>query len=559
MAGEESLATHALAPGAVFAGDFEIVEALGQGGMGALYVARQRSTGALRALKLMQRELVRSRDLCEKFEREARIGAQIESDHVAAVLASGVDAQTGLPWIAMELLRGETLAARLDRGPLPWPEVVEIFGQMCHALAAAHRRGIVHRDLKPENVFLGAPRMAGVDKMVKLLDFGIAKVVEESGTTLTGVIGTPAYMAPEQYQGRGIGPQTDVWALGLMAFHLVTGRSYWRNAGGSTSGPASLMYEACMEALVPAMVRARELGVERFLPVGFDGWFSRCVARDPRDRYPSAAEALTMMRAVGSGSPLAQAGVQPTLTQAIPDLPPATVRSLEPPSSPSRPSGVSGSFATQEMVTPSRSLVPPYSPVSAKPSAPRRGLALWIGIGAVALTIAGTLAGLALSAKDAGDADVTPVPSSRPRVTITADPVPPPRAPGPNESPHAPSPPSGRSPLPTVADWNVVGEVTVTGSSALGCETKMIREWLRITCKGTDDTGGTPTEVATVRGGGAETFTFAKNGVTSLLLPFVEGVAVEAIFAWTDKRAKLTVSWPRGTPMPASKGQFTPH
>src|SRR5262249_39571275 len=159
---------------AVFAGDFEIVEPLGEGGMGALYVVRQQSTGALRALKLMQKDLVRSQALRKKFEQEARIGATIESDHVAQVLAAGVDAATGMPWIAMELLGGETLGARVERtGPLAWPEVEAIFVQMCHALGAAHRLGnpVVHRDLKPENVFLATPRVVGVDLMVKLLDF----------------------------------------------------------------------------------------------------------------------------------------------------------------------------------------------------------------------------------------------------------------------------------------------------------------------------------------------------------------------------------------------------
>jgi protein-disulfide isomerase/tRNA A-37 threonylcarbamoyl transferase component Bud32 len=291
-----------LSRGATFAGDFEILGPLGEGGMGALYVARQRSTGAQRALKVMQPELVRSPELRARFEQEARIGARIESDHVAQVLAAGVDADSGMPWIAMELLRGETLAERVARaGPLPWPEVVAIFGQMCHALAGAHRLSIVHRDLKPENIFLATPRVVGVDLMVKLLDFGIAKVVAESTSTQTGVIGTPIYMAPEQYQGRGIGPATDVWALGLIAFHLLTARNYWRSVGGTTSGPASLMYEVCMEDILPASVRAQALGVAGYLPPGFDAWFARCVARDPAARFADAGQVIAAMRAVGVG------------------------------------------------------------------------------------------------------------------------------------------------------------------------------------------------------------------------------------------------------------------
>ena len=288
-----------LAPGSVFAGDFEIVEPLAEGGMGALYVARQRSTGALRALKLMQRDLVRSPALREKFEQEARIGARIESDHVAQVLAAGVDAASGMPWIAMELLRGETLAAYAERvGPLQAPHVVAIYQQICHALGAAHRQSIVHRDLKPENIFLATPRAVGVELMVKLLDFGIAKVVAEATSSQTGAMGTPMYMAPEQYQGRGIGPWTDVWALGLIAFYLLTGKSYWRSVGGTTSAPAALMYEVCMEPIVPASARATELGVTLLLPEGFDRWFARCVARETADRFSDAGEVLQGMRAM---------------------------------------------------------------------------------------------------------------------------------------------------------------------------------------------------------------------------------------------------------------------
>jgi protein-disulfide isomerase len=301
-----------LQPGTLFAGDFEIVGTLGQGGMGAVYVARQRSTGAERALKLMHPDLVRSPELRAKFEQEARIGARIDSDHVAQVLAAGVDAASGMPWIAMELLRGETLAARVERGgPMPWPDVVAVFGQVCHALAGANRQSIVHRDLKPENIFLATPRLSGVDLMVKLLDFGIAKVVAESTSSQTGVMGTPLYMAPEQYQGRGIGAQTDVWALGLIAFYLLTGKNYWRNAGATTSGPAMLMYEVCMDDILPGSTRAEALGVASFLPQGFDAWFAGCVARDPAARFADAGQVIVGMRALAGpasipgGRPLA--------------------------------------------------------------------------------------------------------------------------------------------------------------------------------------------------------------------------------------------------------------
>ena len=113
---------------------------------------------------------------------------------------------------------------------------------------------------------------------------------------------------------------------------------------------------------------------------------------------------------------------------------------------------------------------------------------------------------------------------------------------------------------PTVAEWNAqTKEVTVRGSSALNCETKMVRKWLRISCRGKNDTGGEPTTVEVVKGGGdGKTFSFASAGVTSLVLPFVEGVDVEAVFGWSDKKMKLHVFWPRGAPEPPPKGVFSP-
>jgi hypothetical protein len=533
--------TGQLSPGALFAGDFEIVAPLGEGGMGAVYVARQRSTGAERALKLMHPDLVRSPSLREKFEQEARIGARIESDHVASVLSAGVDPVSGAPWIAMELLRGETLAFRLERGgPMPWAELVRVYGQMGHALQAAHRLGIVHRDLKPENVFLAAPRVAGVDMMVKVLDFGIAKVVAESQTTMTGAIGTPAYMAPEQYQGRGIGPETDVWALGLMAFHLLTGRSYWRNAGGNTSGPASLMFEACSEPLVAASVRAAELGVGHLLPPGFDAWFAGCVARDPRERFHGAGDAVAAMRT---------------------GLPPAPVAGAVGPAG-----TIVGAPVTTTMVPPTMRegapapLVPAYAPRASAPVPSRASpgpSGRVLALGAAAVVVLGVcVAGAVRALGDGGADDVPPlvsvprtakppvVPSEKPAVVEVAPP-PPPSAPR-------------RSPKPSAADWAVVGEITVTGSSALSCETKLIREWLRVACRGANEGGGTPTDVVVLRGGGVDVETWAANQATTLLMPYVEGTNLEAKFSWTNRSERLLLWWPRGAPIPPVKGRFAP-
>jgi len=232
-----------LTTGSVFANEFRIVRPLAEGGMGAVFVVEQLSTGKERALKVMRPGMVNDATMRARFAREARVGAQIESDHVVEVVSAGVDEATNVPWLAMELLRGEHLGDALTRkGHFSLAMVKELFRQLGHALASAHRKGIVHRDLKPENIFLSHSRRHDESSVVKILDFGIARMMQESratGATLGG-LGTPLWMAPEQTHGGNITPATDVWALGLIAFNLLTGRSYWRSAQGDAALPVIL-------------------------------------------------------------------------------------------------------------------------------------------------------------------------------------------------------------------------------------------------------------------------------------------------------------------------------
>jgi FKBP-type peptidyl-prolyl cis-trans isomerase/serine/threonine protein kinase len=285
-----------LRAGTLFAGDFRVIRPLAEGGMGVVYVVEQLSTGSQRALKLMQRELVQSPQLRERFEREAQLPAKIQSEHVVKVLGAGVDDSTGLPWFIMELLEGETLDDRVRRDPqLSRAELLTIFEEVCHALNAAHREGIVHRDLKPENVFLATRHGVGAAHVAKILDFGIARVVAAAATTSTGVMGTPIYMAPEQYQGRGIRPQTDLWALGLMLFYAFTRRTFWRGDESGEHSAASLMYETCHAQLPRASARAQELGAH--FPSELDDWFAGCVVRESDRRFASAEAAIGALRA----------------------------------------------------------------------------------------------------------------------------------------------------------------------------------------------------------------------------------------------------------------------
>jgi serine/threonine protein kinase len=263
--------------------------------MAAVYVAEQLSTSSHRALKLLRREYVADKTLFKRFEREAQMAAKIPSEHVAQTIASGVDEKLQVPWIAMELLEGQNLGAVIEeRGPLPKELVRQLLEQLCHALAAAHGLGIVHRDLKPANVFVSDARRVGAEKMVKVLDFGVARVIAESLTLLGEPLGTPNWMSPEQTRGDACTTATDVWALGLIAFTMLTGRMFWR-ACLRPGDDAGVMREIGYEPVPIASMRALELGASEHVPRGFDEWFALCVARDPADRFVNAGAAYAAL------------------------------------------------------------------------------------------------------------------------------------------------------------------------------------------------------------------------------------------------------------------------
>jgi formylglycine-generating enzyme required for sulfatase activity len=293
-------------PGTVFGNDFKLVRLLREGGMGAVFVVEQMSTGRLRALKVLSSELGSDAGARERFVRESRIGAQIDSDHVVEVVTAGVDAGTGCPYLVMELLVGLDLDDVAEQfGPLPLGDTAEILAQFGHAIERAHALSIVHRDIKPANIFLAAPRRRGSPFTVKVLDFGIAKAVADNKLTGAAPLGTPLYMAPEQMEHASkVTPAADVWALGLVVFRLLTGFDLWRTSGESF---AALVREVVVDPLPTATERAAELGAVARLPYGFDGWFARCLARDPRERFAEAGEAIAAFHAlVPDGTPTGQ-------------------------------------------------------------------------------------------------------------------------------------------------------------------------------------------------------------------------------------------------------------
>jgi len=283
-----------LRPGTLFADEYRVVGLLGRGGMGAVYHVEHLPTGKPLALKVLS-SLGSQGRARERFELEARIGAQVHSEHLVDVVAAGFAGPDEVPWLAMELLQGADLRMIAKRhGRVPRGMVREVFYQLVQGLGAAHRAGVIHRDLKPENVFITRSERPDEPFLVKVLDFGIAKLVHEGRavTSATSTVGTPMWIAPEQLKRTTLSVQTDVWALGLLVFWAITGRSYWEAANGDDLALEALLTEILMSPLPPASERAAALGVPRgVVPEALDEWFERCVAREPELRFDNVAEA----------------------------------------------------------------------------------------------------------------------------------------------------------------------------------------------------------------------------------------------------------------------------
>jgi eukaryotic-like serine/threonine-protein kinase len=277
-----------LEAGAVVHGRYEVMRRLKAGGMGAVYEVLDRETHRRRALKTLLPSFVADRDLRERFQLEVRVAAAIESEHVVEVFDAGVDDVTGLPFLVMELLKGETLADALaTKGRFDPSEITAILFQAGLALDRTHAAGIVHRDLKPENLFL--TRRDDGSLRLKVLDFGIAKIAQQTTQpNTTRNLGTPLYMSPEQIRGDGaIAPAADLYSLGQIVYFLLVGAPYWLEASQSSGGVYSLLLKVTAGVVEAPSARARRAGVT--LPPAFDAWFARATARRASERFESAS------------------------------------------------------------------------------------------------------------------------------------------------------------------------------------------------------------------------------------------------------------------------------
>lgn len=277
--------------GRTLAGTYRIDARLGSGGMGAVYSATHARTGRRYAVKILLPEVAARRDAVERFRREAEaVGAL---GHANVVAIHDFAESDGLSYLVMELLEGEDLARRMDRGPLALGEAIGLFEQIAAGLAGAHARGVVHRDLKPANVFLA--RQPGAPERAVLLDFGLAKSLAPDGDvarlTASGVVmGTPQYMAPEQASGEAVDGRADLYALATMLYEMLAGQPPF-------SAPT-------LPALFAKLVSdpAPPLSVHRpDLPSALSDVLSRGLAKAPSDRYADAAALVHAVRiAIGS-------------------------------------------------------------------------------------------------------------------------------------------------------------------------------------------------------------------------------------------------------------------
>jgi len=278
-----------MSEGLTLAGRYRLVTKLGQGGMGSVWRAVHLTLGTPVAIKLIDPSIAQSEEALARFKREAQAAAELKSAHVVHVTDYGIE--NGTPYIAMELLEGESLADRISRlGRLAPSETATILSQVARALNKAHQQNIIHRDLKPENIFIVRD---GDDELVKVLDFGIAKkmgLTSSSGgiKTHTGaMLGTPYYMSPEQAKGKAtVDQRADIWSFGIIAYECITGARPFEN-----ETLASLLVAICTEPLpVPSEVAP--------VPKGFDDWFARAASRDLEVRFQSASAAAARLREV---------------------------------------------------------------------------------------------------------------------------------------------------------------------------------------------------------------------------------------------------------------------
>ena len=312
--------------GEVVAAKYRIDRLLGKGGMGAVFAATHTLTGKRLALKVMLPEMLGEAELVERFIREARASARIDSAHVVDVYDVGQEG--GTLFMVMELLQGEALSALLERGGVPRNEVLQLLLGAMRGVAAAHAVGVVHRDLKPDNIFI--VRREEVAPQAKVLDFGISKLGGVDGLTAaprltrTGAaLGTPYYMAPEQVSGlKDVDARADIYAFGVILFEIITGRVPF----DANNFPSLMLKIVSGEPPSP-----RSLNPE--VPQRLEAIVAKAMSRDREARYQRMQELIAAVEQYLLG----MEATSPSLSPRAPGSPVATPMMAERDSSPPRP------------------------------------------------------------------------------------------------------------------------------------------------------------------------------------------------------------------------------
>ncbi len=268
----------ALHPGVVFGGRYEILGILGQGGMGAVYKARDRELDRLIALKVIRPELATDASILQRFKQELILARNITHKNVVRIFDLGE--ADGIRFISMEYVDGDDLRTLLRReGKFSPKETIAVIEQVCRALDAAHSEGVIHRDLKPQNI------MREKNGRVVVMDFGLARSLGESGMTQTGaIVGTIEYMSPEQALGTTLDQRSDIFSVGLIFYELLTGKAPYE----ADTAIASLMKRTREEARSASDVDAS-------VPKPLSAIVSRCLEREPDNRYHSVVELLQQL------------------------------------------------------------------------------------------------------------------------------------------------------------------------------------------------------------------------------------------------------------------------
>ena len=263
-------------------GRYELVDELGRGGSAVVYLARDTVIDRAVAVKVLAPHLPRQDDVAARFQREIRLAVQLEHPHIVPIFDVGVEDDQ--PYIVLRLLTGGSLADRIQHGPLAMFAALGILQQVASALDAAHARKIIHRDVKPSNILFDA---AGV---AYLADFGIAKAIDATTTPMNSwAVGTPAFMSPEQLRGQPIDARTDEYALGIVAFTMLTGRLPYE---GTTA-------HIITQQLIEPLPNPRLINPD--LPASIQGVLERATAKDPEQRYASAGEFVQALGAAAGG------------------------------------------------------------------------------------------------------------------------------------------------------------------------------------------------------------------------------------------------------------------